>query len=54
MGAKQPLKGAKIMGSLHFTIQTAVLIETLEALGAEIRWCSCSSRRSRHWAQRSV
>merc|ERR1719148_488087 len=42
MGAKQPLKGAKIMGSLHFTIQTAVLIETLEALGAEIRWCSCN------------
>jgi adenosylhomocysteinase len=42
MGAKQPLKGAKITGSLHFTIQTAVLIETLEALGAEIRWCSCN------------
>merc|ERR1712154_338309 len=42
MGAKQPLKGAKIMGSLHFTIQTAVLIETLEALGADIRWCSCN------------
>jgi len=42
MGAKQPLKGAKITGSLHFTIQTAVLIETLESLGAEIRWCSCN------------
>merc|ERR1712113_668699 len=42
MGAKQPLKGAKITGSLHFTIQTAVLIETLQALGAEIRWCSCN------------
>jgi len=42
MGGKQPLKGAKITGSLHFTIQTAVLIETLEALGAEIRWCSCN------------
>merc|ERR1719384_2245297 len=42
MGAKQPLKGAQISGSLHFTIQTAVLIETLEALGAEIRWCSCN------------
>eukprot|EP01084_Bolivina_argentea_P046221 85125_1 len=42
MSAKQPLKGAKITGSLHFTIQTAVLIETLEALGAEIRWCSCN------------
>merc|ERR1719163_1129035 len=42
MAAKQPLKGAKITGSLHFTIQTAVLIETLEALGAELRWCSCN------------
>merc|ERR1719163_22554 len=42
MGAKQPLKGAKITGSLHFTIQTAVLIETLQKLGAEIRWCSCN------------
>jgi len=42
MGSKKPLKGAKITGSLHFTIQTAVLIETLEALGAEIRWCSCN------------
>merc|ERR1712154_568085 len=42
MGAKQPLKGAKIMGSLHFTIQTAVLIETLKALGGDIRWCSCN------------
>eukprot|EP01084_Bolivina_argentea_P035729 66211_1 len=42
MGDKKPLKGAKIMGSLHMTIQTAVLIETLEALGAELRWCSCN------------
>lgn len=42
MGAKKPLAGAKITGSLHFTIQTAVLIETLEALGAKIRWCSCN------------
>merc|ERR1719273_128014 len=42
MAAKKLLKGAKITGSLHFTIQTAVLIETLEALGAEIRWCSCN------------
>jgi adenosylhomocysteinase len=41
-GAQQPLKGAKIMGSLHMTVQTAVLIETLAALGAEIRWCSCN------------
>ncbi len=40
--ATQPLKGARIMGSLHMTIQTAVLIETLTALGAEVRWCSCN------------
>ena len=38
--AAQPLKGAKITGSLHMTIQTAVLIETLIALGAEVRWAS--------------
>ena len=38
----QPLKGARIMGSLHMTIQTAVLIETLVKLGAEVRWCSCN------------
>lgn len=41
-GAKQPLKGAKIAGSLHMTIQTAVLIETLKSLGADIRWVSCN------------
>jgi adenosylhomocysteinase len=41
-GAKQPLKAARIAGSLHMTIQTAVLIETLKALGAEIRWASCN------------
>jgi adenosylhomocysteinase len=41
-GAQQPLKGARITGSLHMTIQTAVLIETLVALGAEVRWCSCN------------
>lgn len=41
-GAEQPLKGAKIAGSLHMTIQTAVLIETLVALGAEVRWASCN------------
>ena len=40
--AKQPLKGARISGSLHMTIQTAVLIETLAALGAELRWASCN------------
>jgi adenosylhomocysteinase len=38
----QPLKGARVTGSLHMTIQTAVLIETLTALGAEVRWCSCN------------
>jgi len=42
MGEEKPLKGAKITGSLHMTIQTAALIETLQALGAEIRWCSCN------------
>jgi adenosylhomocysteinase len=40
--SSQPLKGAKIMGSLHMTVQTAVLIETLTALGAEVRWVSCN------------
>lgn len=39
---KQPLKGARITGSLHMTIQTAVLVETLQALGAEVRWASCN------------
>src|SRR5579885_3687513 len=38
----QPLKGARITGSLHMTIQTAVLIETLKALGADVRWASCN------------
>ena len=41
-GAAQPLKGARITGSLHMTVQTAVLIETLVALGAEVRWASCN------------
>ncbi|MGB5831819.1 MAG: adenosylhomocysteinase [Thiohalocapsa sp.] len=41
-GASKPLKGARITGSLHMTIQTAVLIETLVELGAEVRWCSCN------------
>ena len=40
--AAQPLKGARITGSLHMTIQTAVLIETLQALGAKVRWASCN------------
>ena len=42
LGGEQPLKGARIAGSLHMTIQTAVLIETLQALGAEVRWTSCN------------
>jgi len=41
-GAEQPLKGVRVAGSLHMTIQTAVLIETLQALGAQVRWCSCN------------
>src|SRR6201990_3006594 len=39
---EQPLRGARVAGSLHMTIQTAVLIETLQALGAEVRWASCN------------
>jgi adenosylhomocysteinase len=42
MPMRKPLKGARIAGSLHMTIQTAVLIETLVALGAEVRWASCN------------
>jgi adenosylhomocysteinase len=41
-GKKKPLKGARIAGSLHMTIQTAVLIETLKVLGADVRWASCN------------
>jgi len=41
-GSSKPLKGARITGCLHMTIQTAVLIETLIALGAEVRWSSCN------------
>ena len=41
-GSEKPLAGKKIMGSLHMTVQTAVLIETLTALGADVRWCSCN------------
>ncbi|MBP9605052.1 MAG: adenosylhomocysteinase, partial [Chromatiaceae bacterium] len=40
--ATQPLSGARVTGSLHMTIQTAVLIETLVELGAQVRWCSCN------------
>ena len=39
---EKPLKGVRVMGSLHMTIQTAVLIETLVDLGADVRWCSCN------------
>ena len=41
-GAKKPLEGARVSGSLHMTVQTAVLIETLQTLGARVRWCSCN------------
>ena len=41
-GESKPLAGARIMGSLHATVQTAVLIDTLQTLGAEVRWCSCN------------
>lgn len=41
-GKENPLKGVRVMGSLHMTIQTAVLIETLQAVGADVRWCSCN------------
>src|SRR5207248_8268204 len=41
-GDTKPLTGARITGSLHMTVQTAVLIETLVALGADVRWCSCN------------
>jgi adenosylhomocysteinase len=41
-GAERPLEGAKVMGSLHMTVQTAVLIETLAHLGADVRWVSCN------------
>lgn len=41
-GSQQPFKGTRVAGSLHMTVQTAVLIETMTALGAEVRWCSCN------------
>ena len=41
-GPSKPLKGARITGSLHMTVQTAILIETLQKLGAQVRWCSCN------------
>ncbi|MDA7882508.1 adenosylhomocysteinase, partial [Akkermansiaceae bacterium] len=41
-GPEKPLDGVRVMGSLHMTIQTAVLIETLKEVGADVRWCSCN------------
>lgn len=41
-GAKKPLNGVRISGSLHMTVQTAILAETLNNLGARVRWCSCN------------
>src|SRR5271170_672376 len=53
-GKSQPLKGARITGSLHMTIQTAVLIETLKALGAEVRWASCNIFSSQDHAAAAI
>src|SRR5690349_4889751 len=52
--ASQPLKGARITGSLHMTIQTAVLIETLKALGAEVRWASCNIFSTQDYAAAAI
>src|SRR3989440_11441063 len=51
---RRPLKGARITGSLHMTIQTAVLIETLVALGAEVRWASCNIFSTQNHAAAAV
>ena len=51
-GPQKPLKGVRIMGSLHMTIQTAVLIETLVELGADVRWCSCNIFSTQDHAKR--
>src|SRR6201997_1063195 len=53
-GPKQPLKGARIAGSLHMTIQTGVLIETLAALGADVRWASCNIFSTQDHAAASI
>ncbi len=53
-GASQPLKGARIAGSLHMTIQTAALIETLKALGADIRWASCNIFSTQDYAAAAI
>jgi adenosylhomocysteinase len=52
--AQKPLKGARIMGSLHMTIQTAVLIETLKELGADVRWASCNIYSTQDWAAAAI
>src|SRR6187200_3180124 len=52
--ASQPLKGAKVAGSLHMTIQTAVLIETLKALGTDVRWASCNIFSSQDHAAAAI
>jgi len=53
-GDTKPLKGLKIMGSLHMTVQTAVLIETLTALGADVRWCSCNIFSTQDFAAAAI
>ncbi len=53
-GSSKPLTGARITGSLHMTIQTAVLIETLVELGAEVRWCSCNIFSTQDWAASAI
>src|SRR5437764_11664972 len=53
-GPSQPLAGARITGSIHMTIQTAVLIETLTALGAEVRWASCNIFCTQHHAAAAI
>lgn len=53
-GEKKPLAGLKIMGSLHMTVQTAVLIETLTALGADVRWCSCNIFSTQDFAAAAI
>merc|ERR1711909_140201 len=53
-GPKQPLKGARIAGCLHMTVQTAVLIETLEALGAKCTWSSCNIFSTQDFAAAAI
>jgi len=53
-GKSKPLSGIKIMGSLHMTVQTAVLIETLTALGADVRWCSCNIFSTQDFAAAAI